>query len=164
TLADPPPDRRQAGQDLRWRPARAGHRNILKSLQRVQTVLRGLRGDGITHAVLWIQPERGGRLKAAAQRDQQVAGDVPRRIAGLAGLRAVHIDVQLGLIKGLLDVQVDRTRNVADSLQQVIRKSAIVLLVVSHDLNIDGSGQTEVQNLADNVSRKEREGYTWELI
>jgi len=35
--------------------------------------------------------------------------------------------VQFGLIEGLLNTQVDGPRNVSDSLQQVIRKSPIVL-------------------------------------
>src|SRR5207302_9308431 len=65
--SDPAIDRCQAGQNLRTRSSSSGYRNILQTLQRVDPVLRRLRGDRITHPSLRIEPERGRGLETPTQ-------------------------------------------------------------------------------------------------
>ena len=84
------------GQDLRAGSCSApliGH--VLQILQRLHRVLRRLRDQVVIDAVLRVQEESRRGLKAAAERDQQAAGDIALREAGLRGLGAVDGDVEL---------------------------------------------------------------------
>ena len=96
-----------------------GNRDVLKVLQRIQPVLRRLGRDGIAHAILGIQPVGRRSLETAAERNQQVGGNVALRESGQLGLGPVHIDVQMRFIEGLLNAQVRRSRNHLDPSQQL---------------------------------------------
>src|SRR5271167_3022134 len=72
--------------------------------------------------------------------------------------------MQIGLIKGLLNVQVDGSRNLLNPLQQFIRVRPVGLQIVTYNLHINGSGKAEVQNLADDVGRQKREGRPGKLL
>ena len=65
--------------------------------------MRGLRGDRIAHAILRVQPEAGRGLETSAEGYQQVLCDVTLSEAGELRFGTVDIDVQIGLIEGLLD-------------------------------------------------------------
>jgi len=102
--AHPSLNGRQASQD--FRPGGGigpGYRNVFESLQTVNSVLRSLRSDAVTDPVLGIQPECGRSLKASAERDQQILSDIALREADLLRFRAIHVNVQVGLIERLLD-------------------------------------------------------------
>ena len=90
-------------------PLGPGNRNILQVLQRIHAVLRSLGRDGVAHAVLGIEPVGRRRLETAAERDQQVGGNIALREPDQLRLGPVHIDVQMGLIERLLDAQVCRS-------------------------------------------------------
>ena len=69
-------NRSQVGQNFGSVAAGAGDRDIFQILQGIDAVLRGLGGDRIADSGLGIEPECRRGLKASAQRDQQVGGDV----------------------------------------------------------------------------------------
>ena len=120
------------------------HWNILKILQGLKLVLRSLRGDAVADSGLRVEPERRRSLKAAAQGNQQVAGHIPLRKTRLKRLGAIHVDVQLRLVEGLLDPQVRDSGDRAQLLHQIVRKQVIRIDVASHDLNINRGREAEV--------------------
>ena len=65
-----------------------------------------MRRDRVADAGRGVQPERRRRLAAAAERDQQVAGHLALREAGLRRQRAVDVQVQLRLVEHLVHAQV----------------------------------------------------------
>ena len=105
-------------------PPAPGDRDVFQILQRIHPVLRSLGRDGVAHAVLRVEPVRRRGLEAAAERNQQVVGNVALREAGQLRLGPVHIDVQMRFIEGLLDAQVGRSGNRLDSSQQLVRRIA----------------------------------------
>src|SRR5208283_845572 len=96
--------------------------------------------------------------------NQQIIGNVALGEADLLRLGPIHIDMQIGLIERLLNVQIDSPGNLPDPLQQLVGECPVGIHAVARNLNVNGSGQTEVQNLTDNVGRQEREGYAGELL
>ncbi len=76
---------------------------------------------------------------------------------------AVGDDTQLGLVEGLLDAQVHEPRHVAQLLQHLVREIPI-LRARADDLDVDGRRQAEVEDLADDVGRQERERRARELL
>ena len=115
-----PADGRQRAQNRRTRPARPGNRDVLQVLQRIHAVLRRLGRDGIAHAILGVKPVRRRSLETAAERDQQVGGNVALGEASQLRLGPVHINVQMRFVEGLLDAQVRRSGNHFDSPQQFV--------------------------------------------
>ncbi len=112
--------------------------------------------DAVADSGLRDRARKGRSLKAAAQRDQQVPGDVVLREARLLGLGAVHVDVQLGLVEGLLDAQIGDARDTCcNCFSRLLGKLAIRFDIVAHDLDVDRRGQAEVQDLADDVGGQE---------
>ena len=74
-------------------------------------ILRRLDGDVITHAVLWIQPEIGSRLEAAAQADEHALRDLLGSQSDLIDARAVHVEVQSRQVHHLLHVDIGGAGN-----------------------------------------------------
>ena len=104
-----------------------------------------------------IQPEARRGLAAAAQRDQQVVGDVALREAGLRRARAVDVDCSVGWFATWWTRRSTMPGTRADLRQQLGRERAVRVLVAADDLHVDRRRQAEVQNLADDVGRDERE-------
>ena len=98
-------------------------RRAHQRVQRVHAVLRRLHGHEVADAVVPVQPLVGRHLAAGAQRNQQAVGDVALLQAHLAGLAAVHVDAQFGIIDHLVDVHVGGARNVRDALGQLPGRS-----------------------------------------
>ena len=73
--------------------------------------------------------------------------------------RTLDPHAEIRLIKGLLDPQIGRS---CDIFQLCI--ALVSFQVVSHNLHIDGSGQTKIKDLADHVGRQKSEGYARELL
>src|SRR5205823_4962559 len=105
-------DRGDVREDFRTRHDRCtGHGlctdgDVLEILQRLNVVLGGHGGDVIFDPVVPIQEEGRRGLEAAAQRHQQATGDVSRGAATLGCLGAVHGDIELRVLEGLLNVVV----------------------------------------------------------
>ena len=89
-------------------------------VERIQLILRRLDQDVVAYAVLPVEPEVGGYLAAAAQRNQQAAGDIVLREAELPGLDAIHIDAQLGCVHYLMHVNVGGAGNARDAFGQML--------------------------------------------
>src|SRR5205085_6528855 len=80
------------------------------------------------------------------------------------GERAVDIDVKRRLLKCLLDARIGDARDRPDLCQQRICILAICRKISAGSLQVDWSGHPEVQDLADDVSWKERECRAGELL
>ena len=68
-----------------------------------------------------------------------------------------------GLIEELVDAQIDGAGNGAELGQQVGGERVIGVQIRAGHLNVDGRGQAEVQNLADDVGRQEIERHARKL-
>src|SRR5205807_1201291 len=117
--------------------------------------------DRITHAAFRVEPEGRSSLKTAAERDEQIAGNVALREAHLFRLGAIHINVQVGLIRRLLNAQVDGSRDVLDFLEQLVGELPVRLHAPSNHLDVNRGWQAEVQDLAYDIGRQECECHPW---
>ena len=79
------------------------------------------------------------------------------REAQLFRFRAFNPEVQIGLIKGLLNPQVSCSRNVSHFRQQRVGIAPISLQVLADNLNIDRGWKSKIQNLSDHVRRQKVE-------
>src|SRR6202166_2281768 len=150
------------GSDIRenfWaRGGRGIERSVLEVLQRLNRILRSLSYQVVAHTVIPIQEEHRGDLETTAERIQQATGYIALSVATLGGLGAVHGHIELRVIERLLYARIGDARHAPDFLQHTSRDFAIALNIGSLDLNIDGSGQTKVQNLSDDVRGQEVKG------
>src|SRR5216683_5253981 len=125
--------------------------NVLQILQGLNPVLRSLRRDLVTHAILGIQPESRRSLEATAQGNQEIACNFSLGETDFPSFRPIHIDVKLRLVKGLLNAEIRCSRNVLDPLQQLVRELPVGLQIISDNLNIDWGRQAKVQNLSHHI-------------
>src|ERR1700688_3315043 len=150
------------GSDIRenfWaRGGRGIERSVLEVLQRLNRILRSLSYQVVAHTVIPIQEEHRGDLETTAERVQQATGYIALSVATLGGLGAVHSHIELRIIKRLLYARIGDARHTFDFLQHPSRDFAIALNIGSLDLNIDGSGQTKVQHLSNDVRGQEVKG------
>jgi hypothetical protein len=72
--------------------------------------------------------------------------------------------VQFGLVKGLLNTKIYRAGDEFQAVQQVVRKHPIGLKIASEDLDVNGSGQAEIENLADDIRGQEIKGDAGEIL
>ncbi len=72
--------------------------------------------------------------------------------------------MQVRLVERLLNPQVSRAGHVSNFLQQLARPGPVAFQVVADHLDVDGSGQSEVQNLRDHVGRQKSEHYPGKLL
>ena len=148
-------ERSHAGHDFRLRRAGASDRNIFQILQAVNNVLGRLRGDVVAHSGALVEPVSGCCLKTAAKRDEHIVGHITRGIADLLRFGAIHFDVQFGLVESLLDAQVHGTGHKFQAIQQIVGKDTIGREIAPEDLDVNGSGQAEIEDLADDVRGQE---------
>ena len=124
----------------------------------VEPVLRRLDGDVVADAVARIEIEVGRGLEAAAERDQQALRHVLLGEADGSGAGAVDIDGHVGIVEGLLDARVGGAGNVADLVEHVFGQGAVAVEIGPDDLDVDGRGQAEVENLGHDVDGQHVEG------
>src|SRR5256885_5841246 len=89
--------------------------------------LRRLGCDGVLGAALRVDPEGERGLRTAGERDQQVGGDIGLREPEEYRLAAVDLDVQLGVIEGLLDAQIDDAGDAVQPGEERLRMGAVGL-------------------------------------
>src|ERR1700730_18925524 len=99
----------------------------------------------------------GGGLEAGAQRNEEVVGDVAFGEPHLLRSRAIYGVLQPGLIERLLNMDVNCTGHGTNFVGYPGGDGEIVREVRSGNLNIDRRGQTEIENLADDIRRFEEE-------
>ena len=121
--------------------------------------MRRLHGDVVADAVVGVEPEVRRGLEAAAGGGQQALGDVALLRPMLAGLGAIHVDHEFGIVEGLLDAQVGGSGDVLDLVEQLLGEGAIAVQVGADDLDIDGRGKAEVEDLRDHVDGQRVEGH-----
>ncbi|ARF90813.1 putative autotransporter protein [Burkholderia cenocepacia] len=158
------PRGRAAGRRLRRAGGAGGQRHVRERLQRIHRVLRRLHEHRVADAVARIEPEVRRRLRAAGQRDQQVLRDVALVETGLDRLRTIDVHVDSGFVAGLLDARVDEPAHAAQLREQRVRDRAVLVELVADDLDVDRRGQSEVEDLADDVGRQERERHAGERL
>ena len=145
--------------------AGAGDRDVVQILQRVQPVLRRLGRDGVADAGLRIQPEGRRRLAAAAERDQQVVGDVALGEPASCALGAIDVDVQLRLSKGCwMRRSADARDHAGAGCSSWSANRRLACRLSPDHLDVDRRRQPEVQDLADDVGGKERERRRREIV
>src|SRR4029077_5952991 len=149
----------QVAQQLRRRLPRDGDGSAMQLVEGVHPVLLRLDHDLVAHAVFVVEPEIGRRRSAAGQRDQQVVGDVPLRQADLLGEDTVTIDHDPRRVEDLLHVHVHRTRDAFELVGDLLGDLEILIRFRqgARDLYVDGGGQAEVEDLADDVGRLSEE-------
>ena len=153
-------ERRSAGRASRSAGGRFGHSRVgcrtgdgqtFECSHRVELVLRSLDRDIVGNPVARIEIEIGARLETAAERDQEALCDILLRKARARGARAVHVHRQVRFVERLLDARVGRAANIADFVEHVFGQGAIGIEIGADDLNVNGRGKPEIQNLGDDV-------------
>ena len=96
-------------------------------------------------------------METAAEGNQQACGHVFLREPDGLGTRAVHIHGHFGQVEGLVDMSIGSAGNIPDLIEHAFGKSAIASLVGADQLDIDGRGEAKVQDLRDDVDRRQVE-------
>jgi len=76
-----------------------------------------------------------------------------RQADGL-GAGAVHVHGYIGLVEGLLNARIGSAGDIANLIEHALGQGAVAVQVHADDLNIDGRGAAEVENLGDDVHRQ----------
>ncbi len=126
--------------------------DVLEVLHRVHLVLRRLRHNVVIHHVAPIEEEHGRHLEAAAQRIEHAGGNVLLRIPALRGLGAVYVYLKSGIVVGLLNADVCETRNAAELGKNLVCLGLACDRIVALNLDVDGRGQSKVENLCCDIS------------
>ena len=142
--------------------AGGGDRQVLQRVERVDLVLRRLHHDRVGHAVLGIEPVGRRDLAAAGEIDHQAVGHVALGHADILRARAVDVDVEARAVERLLDARIGEARNVAQPAQQLLRIGEVRRQIGAADLQVDRRRRAEIQDLADDVGRQERERHAGE--
>ena len=87
-----------------------------------------------------------------------------RREAEFFSFGAFDSEIQIWLIEELLNSKISRPRDGSHFLKQRVCIEPVSRQVVSDDLNVDGSWQAKIQNLADHVGGQKRECNARELL
>src|SRR5579883_2587242 len=144
--------------------ARGRDRCAEQGIERIDAVLRRLHADVVVHAVGPVQPEVRRHRAAATERDQHAAGYVALRESHFGGLGAVDIETDHGLIGDLMHVHIGRAGYRGDAAGHLLRDGVVGLGVAADDLQVDGRGQAEVEDLARDVRGLEEEGHVREAL
>ena len=148
-----------AAEDRRLRIAGGRDRQRLQRAQRVDLVLRRLHHDRIRHAVVGIEIIGRRDLRAAGEIDHEAVGDVALGQADILRAGAIDIDVEGRIVGRLLDARIGNAGNVADAAQQLVGIGEIRVHIGAANLQVDRRRRAEIQDLADDVGRQEREGH-----
>ena len=134
----------------------AADRQIGKGGECIKAVLRRLHYNWILHAISRIQPEGRSYLAATGKVGDQAGGNVAHGNADLLRARTVDIDIKDRFPSRLLDTHVGDARNGANFRQQQVGVIKTRIQIVAADLQLDWRWRTEIQDLADDIGRRER--------
>src|SRR5208337_494153 len=142
----------QIAEELRGRAGKAAvDGSVLESLVIIHAVLGRLDGNGVADTVSGIEPEVRRGLETRGERDQHVLSDVAGLQTHVLGARAIDVHEQGGCVKGLLDVDIHGPRHVADFVGELQSDGIIGGLIHAGNLDINGSGRPEIENLGNDV-------------
>jgi hypothetical protein len=104
----------------------------------------------------------GRHLSAGTERDQHAVRDIALCEPVLIGFNAIDVDLHGGGVHFLADEYIHRAGDGFHFLADFARHAVIGRGVAAHDLNIDGHGETEVENLIGDIRRLEEEAFIGE--
>ena len=102
-------------------------------------------------------------MKASAQGNEHVVGNVALRKADLSRPGSIDVNLDSRQVKRLLDAQIGDARNVLNLGKQLVREFPVGLQIGTDHLDVDGRWHTEIEDLAHHVGRQKIEGDTREL-
>src|SRR5258708_29231077 len=79
-------------------------------------------------------------------------------------LRALDPEAEIRLIERLLDPEIGCSWDISHFRQHDIRVAPVRFQVIAYDLNVDGCGQSKIENLPDHVGGQESERNARELF
>src|SRR5260370_26568693 len=82
----------------------------------------------------------------------------------LFSLRAFDTEAEIGLVERLLDPKIGGSWDISHFREHDIRVAPVPFQVVSDDLNVDGGGQSKIENLSNHVGGQESERNARELF
>ena len=152
--------RRQTAQQL----SRIGspQRHIFEVSERIDAVLRRLDRDRVGDAVGRAQPIGRGGLRAAGEGRLKAGRGVILGEPDDASEFAVEVDLESGVLESFLNAGIGNSGNMANLRQELVGERAARFDVIAGDLDVDRRRRAEVENLANDVGRKERECHAWE--
>ena len=109
-----------------------------------------------------IQPVGGRNLEAAAEGDECALGDIQRAHSHLGDKIAIDVHVERGQSEHLLDMHIGSAGDMAQFVGDLLADYVVRLQIRTHYLNINRRGQSEVENLGDDVGWLEEEFHTGE--
>ena len=149
---------REGGETAQQLGGRSGGQwQVFEFAKRIDAILRRLDGNRIGHAVGRVQPVGRRRLRAARQRRLKAGSGIAFRQPDDAGEFAIEIDFQRGVLELLLDAGIRHARDGADLRQQLVGEGAAGVEVGAGDLNIEGRRRAKIEDLGDDIRRKEGE-------
>ena len=74
-----------------------------------------------------------------------------------AGQFPVEVDLERGILELFLDARVRDAGDMADFCEQLVSEGSAGAKIGAGDLNVDGRGRAEIEDLTDDVGRQERE-------
>ncbi len=152
------------GEDLAHVGTAAEDGEIEEVVEAGDAVLRGLGVELVAHAADGIDPEIRAGLLGAGERAEDAVGDVLLGEAELGGLGAIDGDVEAGGVVGFVDAEVDGAGDEADAGEEFLGEGVDLLAVGAGELDVDGSGEAEVENLGDDVGGREPEGHVGKVF
>ena len=118
--------------------------------------MRRLHCDLIIHTGLIIQPKVRGRLPTRAERNQHRARDVVLGETNLFRAGSIDIHSQIRPVDELVNMNIDRARNLRDARLDLIR-NLVPFRVAARHLNVNWRRNSEIQNLTNDVRGGEEE-------
>src|ERR1700685_325681 len=114
-------------------------------------MIRRLYDHAVIDAVYRIEPEIRLKQSGAVKLCKQTRRDLLFGYANLERLRAIDVTLECGIVERLGDSEIDEARNAAHLVLQSRGDGIVGGQVVAGDLHVDGSRQTEIQHLTDDV-------------
>src|SRR5205807_8027899 len=137
----------------------SAHRHRVEIGKRSHSIFRRANVQEILNSNAGIEPVCGLHLAAAAQAEQNRTGDVAFGKPQFRSLGPVNRELEALQITRLLNPHVQRSGNMSKFFCNVSGDLLIACQVSSEHLDVVGSGQPEVNGLADDVCREEIKRY-----
>ena len=118
------------------------------------SILRGLNRNGVGNAIGRAQPVGRRGLGAPGQRRLDARRRIDSREADDAGEVAIEVDLERRVPERFLDTRIGDAWDMPDFGQQFVGEGAAGGEIVAGDLDVDRRGRAEIEDLADDVGRR----------